>query len=184
MGGAGVSIGYGVSARLIHYHIFSPKKTFHATSFVFSKCFMCPAHSFFHLSYPKTFCGVLSIILCIDVTQIFYSLFCFCVVLGIKRIKHIKHIKHKSTKANRLYIKHIKQTHYINYTNRFPTTPSWSSTSSTTWWCWLVLSQISWAASWVAFGVWNFWRWARATKSEYWTEAFSRSSCRFESVFW
>ena len=34
-GGAGVSIGYGVSAHLIHYHKFSPQKTFHATSYVF-----------------------------------------------------------------------------------------------------------------------------------------------------
>ena len=33
--GAGACIGYGVSAHLIHYHKFSPKKTFHATSSVF-----------------------------------------------------------------------------------------------------------------------------------------------------
>ena len=93
-GAFGVSIGYGVSAHLIHYHKFSPKKTFHATSFIFSmfyvsSLFIMYSHHHTHLQ------ATLSIIFCIIFSPILYS-------LSFKSISHHllqKHFTPPSSKA-------------------------------------------------------------------------------------
>ena len=52
--GAGVCIGYRVYCHLIHYHKFSPNKTFHATLSVFS-IFFVSCLFIMYLLYPKLF---------------------------------------------------------------------------------------------------------------------------------
>ena len=78
--GAGVYIGYRVSAHLIHFHKFSPKKTFHATSSVFYMFYVSTSFIFYVL-YPKLFVETYPIYF-VDVYPKYFTVFCVLVFVS------------------------------------------------------------------------------------------------------